>query len=101
MDLMNKQRRKSADSAGNRSSHGWGPATMAGMYLFLVLFHLIRGGEHFATVYAVSAVFWAYLTGDYSFQYRNNRRRPTLAAAILFALFCVLSLAQYIVAVFS
>lgn len=53
---------------------GWGPAALSVVFFVFVILHLIWGDEQDSGIYAITAMFFAFLSGDYFSKARQNRR---------------------------
>ena len=78
---------------------GWGPAALSVVFFVFVILHLIWGDEQDSGIYAITAMFFAFLSGDYFSKARQNRRRLTLIWSIVFLLLFLFAMVQYILAI--
>ena len=78
---------------------GWGPAALSVVFFVFVILHLLWGDEQDSGIYAITAMFFAFLSGDYFSKARQNRRRLTLIWSIAFLLLFLFAMVQYILAI--
>ncbi len=99
--LLKSQMEKCDEGEENAENQGrvWGVAAMAVVFCIVIIFNLIFCRNNTAASYAVSAMFWAYMSMNNIPKYRFSKKESILITSVAAGIASVASLLSFIVTV--
>ncbi len=99
--LIKSQMENHDEGEENAENQGraWGVVAMAVVFCFVTVINIIFSRNNTTASYAVSAMFWAFLSVNYIPKYRFTKKKSMLIISIGFAIASIASLISFVIMV--